>query len=213
MLAAIPKPVSKATYEYSESNRKRNEIRADIKKIETVLLSDDEAQLKETHMYIDCKYSAYVPDWDKSVYGYFAGHGFNYELLDKDSIIHNLKAMKAKLDGYSVGLEKPSSKSYSSSNNLNISLNNNNDINNTNEIHIDISIAFEQARQQVENMTSLTNEQTKEILEKIALIEESINGEGTKKSKWEKLKPILGWLADKSFDVGMTLLPLILKIQ
>ena len=33
-----------------------------------------------------------------------------------------------------------------------------------------------------------------------------------KKTKWQKIKPILTWLADKSVDVGIALLPLIMKI-
>ena len=31
-------------------------------------------------------------------------------------------------------------------------------------------------------------------------------------AKWEKVKPVLTWLADKSCDVGIALLPLLLKI-
>ena len=117
--------------------------------------------------------------------------------------------MIAKLDSYILGnnMITELQKEYSQDVNVNVTNTNTN----TNEISIEIS--FEQARQQVENMTSLTDEQTKEILDKITDIENTVNGSGTKKSKWEKIKPILVWLADKSFDVGMTLLPLLLKIQ
>ena len=45
-----------------------------------------------------------------------------------------------------------------------------------------------------------------------AELEEIINGKEKKKTKWEKTKSFLIWLADKSFDVGMALLPLLLKI-
>jgi ribosome-binding factor A len=62
-------------------------------------------------------------------------------------------------------------------------------------------------------MTSLTDEQTKEALEKVSEIESVIKGEGSKKSKWEKIKPVLAWLADKSFDLAMTILPLLLQVQ
>ena len=50
-------------------------------------------------------------------------------------------------------------------------------------------------------------------LEKVSEIESVVKGEGSKKSKWEKIKPILTWLADKSFDVAMTILPLLLQVQ
>lgn len=61
-------------------------------------------------------------------------------------------------------------------------------------------------------MTSLTDNETKEILDKINEIETIINSNEKKKTKWEKAKPVLTWLADKSFDVGVAILPLLLKI-
>lgn len=51
-------------------------------------------------MTVDAKYSSYVPNWGHSMYAYFDKHGFNYEFLDKDSLVHNLIHMKASLDGY-----------------------------------------------------------------------------------------------------------------
>ena len=77
----------------------------------------------------------------------------------------------------------------------------------------DKTVSFEQARQQIEDMTSLTDKETEEILAKIIELEEIINSKEKKKTKWEKAKGVLVWLADKSFDVGMALLPLLLKIQ
>lgn len=79
--------------------------------------------------------------------------------------------------------------------------------------NIGVNITFEEVRSQVEEMSSLTDEQTQEILEKINEIEETVKSTDSKKSKWEKVKPVLKWLADKSYDVGMTLLPLVLNIQ
>lgn len=61
-------------------------------------------------------------------------------------------------------------------------------------------------------MTSLTDKETEEILAKITELEEIINSKDKKKTKWEKAKAVLVWLADKSLDVGMALLPLLLKI-
>ena len=203
------KPLTKAEYEQSERNRQRLDIRFDVKRIMEILKADDKAQLEEMHIFINGKYGAYVPEWSNGMYGYVEKSGFNYELLDKESIIHNLKYMSAKLEGFAMGLNRSTKKSYDSNkNNVNVTVNNMVE----NDVDISISITFEQARQEIENMTSLTNEQTREILDKITEIENTVNGSGTKKSKWEKIKPILTWLADKSFDVGMTLLPLLLKI-
>ena len=79
--------------------------------------------------------------------------------------------------------------------------------------NIGINITFEEVRSQVKEMSSLTDEQTQEVLEKINTIEEIVKSKDSKKTKWEKIKSILIWLADKSCDIGVALLPLILKIQ
>jgi hypothetical protein len=138
------------------------------------------------------------------MYGYVLNFGFDYECLDETSLVSNLKLMQAKLDGFALGLEKPLQKNYSPSGSVNVNVSNTNAIN--------ITVSFEQARQQIEDMTSLTDKETEEILAKIAELEEIINGKEKKKTKWEKAKSVLIWLADKSFDVGMVLLPLLLKI-
>ena len=51
------------------------------------------------------------------------------------------------------------------------------------------------------------------VLERIDEIERVINTDTSKKTKWEKIKPVLIWIADKSYDLGKTILPLLLKIQ
>ena len=196
---------------YKSTATKQKEIIADdIKKINEALTKNNEQELQEVHQYIDGKYHSYISNWGYSMYGYGEGFGFNYEYMGIESFVHNLKQMKANLEGSMCGFKSEKTKDWQS-NNVNVSVHNSND--NSNNVDISVSITFEQARQQVENMTSLTDEQTKEILNKITDIENTVNGSGTKKSKWEKIKPILTWLADKSFDVGMTLLPLLLKIQ
>ena len=121
-------------------------------------------------------------------------------------MIDNLNQMKPKLEAYALGwnMSKKSSPSSSTTTpNVNVTVNN----------EINISITFEQVREKIEDMTSLTDEQTKEALEKVSEIESVVNGEGSKKTKWEKIKPILTWLADKSFDLAMTILPLLLQVQ
>lgn len=113
-----------------------------------------------------------------------------------------MKMMKAKLETYkyqmnAVQLPKPE-------------VSNSQVVNVTNSVNVNIT--FEQVRKEVEEMTSLTNKDTEEILEKISEIEEVVKSKDSKKSKWEKVKPVLTWLADKSCDVGIALLPLLLKI-
>lgn len=86
-------------------------------------------------------------------------------------------------------------------------------ITNSNENNVNINISFEDARQKIEAMTGLSDAETQDALEKVNFIEKVIESKESKKSKWQKLKPILLWVADKSVDIGIALLPLLLKIN
>jgi hypothetical protein len=194
-----------AQYKLAKDQGREKAVKADKKRIDEALSTNDESTLKSIHMDIDGKYGAYVLEWGKGMYGYGVDLGFNYEWLDKDSLIHNLTLMKSKIEGYSLGFERQTNRTYAPNNNVSVNVSNTNEVN--------ISISFDEARKQIEDMTSLTDEQTEEILYKITEIETAYKEEGNKKSKWEKVKPVLVWLADKSFDVGMALLPLLLKLQ
>lgn len=197
--------MTEAQYKLAKDQEREKAVKVDKKRIDESLSSNNETKLKAIHMEIDGKYGAYILDWGKGMYSYDMDLGFNYEWLSKESLIHNLTLMKSKLEGYALGLENPNQRSYSPSNSVNVNVNNTNEIN--------ITVSFEQARQQIEDMTSLTDQETEEIKAKLDELEEIINSKDKKKTKWEKAKSILIWLADKSLDVGMTLLPLLLKIQ
>ena len=197
--------ISEAEYKRGKDHDREKAIKWDKQKIDEVLKSDDTEKMRTVHIEIDGKYGAYVPDWNKGMLGYFEDFGFDHSALSAASLTNNLSLMKSKLEGYALGLEKPTHKVYSPSNSVNVNVSNTNEIN--------ITISFEEARQQIEDMTSLTDKETEEILAKIAEIEEIINSKDKKKAKWEKAKGVLVWLADKSFDVGMALLPLLLQIR
>lgn len=196
---------SRVAYEASLQKEKEREVRKDIQKIEGVDKTDEKA-LEKLHRYLDGKYQGCISEWGKSMWSYSKDNGFDYYLMGINALIDNLNQMKPKLEAYALGwnASKKSSPSRSTTTpNVNVTVNN----------EININITFEQAREKVQDMTSLTDEQTQEVLDKITELEEIINSTDKKKTKWEKAKSVLVWLADKSFDVGMILLPLLLKIQ
>lgn len=161
-----------------------------------------EAQLK-LHRHLDGRYQACVKDWFKGLWGSDrdATQVF-YGIFDSRPgyLIENLELMKAKLETFYFEMNTTDAP-VAPSTQVNVTTN------------VSVNITFEQVRSKIEDMTSLTDEQTKEALEKVSEIEAVVKGEGSKKSKWEKIKPILSWLADKSFDLAMTILPLLLKMQ
>lgn len=179
-------------------------VLADIEKIDSVSRGTHLTELQAIHRYLDGKYQACIVDWGQSMYCYYKEFGFDYTSLDADSLVDNLILMKAKLEAFTMGwneIKEPVTPSSSSD--VNVTVNNN----------LNINITFEEVRNQIEEMTSLTEEQTEDILKKVDEIESVIKENSSKKSKWEKIKSVLVWLADKSFDVAMTILPLLLKVQ
>ena len=173
---------------------------ADIKEIEN---SENYSfqELIRLHRRVDARYQACIKDWYIGFWGSNGSQIFYHSISMADAR-DNLYMMKAKLETYkyqmnAVQLPKPE-------------VSNSQVVNVTNSVNVNVT--FEQVRKEVEEMTSLTNKDTEEILEKISEIEEVVKSKDSKKSKWEKVKPVLTWLADKSCDVGIALLPLLLKI-
>lgn len=199
----VAKPKDKINSFELKSSQK-NQVREDIERINVVILEKNEANLKSLHMELDGKYQYAVAGWGISMYSYNPEFGFDYKLLDTDSLIHNLTMMSSKLKGFIEGWNHNIStgKAFSPSQDVNVVVNN----------QVNINITFEEVREKIEDMTSLTNEETEEILAKISEIEEVVKSSDKKKTKWEKIKPVLVWLADKSCDIGTALLPLLLNI-
>ena len=199
----VAKPKDK-TNSFELKSSQKNHVREDIERINIAILEKNEANLKSLHMELDGKYQYAVAGWGISMYSYNPEFGFDYKWLDTDSLIHNLTMMSSKLKGFIEGWNHNIStgKAFSPSQDVNVVVNN----------QVNINITFEEVRKKIEDMTSLTNEETGEILAKISEIEEVVKGSDKKKTKWEKIKPVLVWLADKSCDVGIALLPLLLKI-
>lgn len=180
----------------------REMIISDIERINNAKQLSTADKLK-LHRELDGRYQACINGWYMGLWGAdSAGTKMFYGMIDDSdtSLQENLDMMKAKLETYQFQMNAVMPSIHSTPQ-VNVTTN------------VNVSITFEQVREKIENMSSLTDEQTKEALEKLSEIESVIKSGDTKKSKWEKIKPILIWLADKSFDVAMTILPLLLQVQ
>lgn len=174
----------------------------DIQSIDESHTMSLDAKLK-LHRRLDGRYQACIKDWHSGLWGVGrdATQVFYGAIEDSPGEIQeNLEMMKAKLESFQFHMNAAET-SNTPSTQVNVTTN------------VNVNITFEQVRAKIEDMTSLTDEQTKEALEKVSEIESVVKGEGSKKSKWEKIKPVLTWLADKSFDIAMTILPLLLQVQ
>lgn len=197
----------KAQAEYSSRHKKEKEsrkaIRCDIQKIDEVLQKEDMTEMRDLHRNLDGKYQACIADWGQSMVGYYK-RGFDHEELSSPELMNNLLLMKSKLEALQLGWNGQSTVPHVTENpRVNVTVNN--------TVHI--SISFDEARQKIEDMTALNQKQTDEILEKINALEEIAKESSSRKTKWEKVKPILAFALDKGADVAVTFMSLILQMK
>ena len=170
---------------------------------------------KESHSYQEkrllfielvSKYSAHIAGLGDGFVGYIpASNRYVFENPDDPDLEDNIRSIKFKLIAFKNN-DYRNSKSIDDNPNLHV----------TNTLTATqtqtITVSFEEVKRRVKDMTGLSEEETENTLAKIDEIKTIVEQDGSKKTKWQKIKPILIWLADKSVDVGCALLPLILKI-
>lgn len=196
------------------------QIMDDIKKIDKVLKSGKESELKDMHQYLVGTYETiirqtrhawketdneYIKEYNEDRY-----HEKKMDLLTDKEVIENhrfnLSMIRSKLR-----LSIPNKQEDLPSTIINVS--SSSTAENHNQINIEINVTFDDVREQVRSMESTLDERdVKEILEKIDALEKIIESDDKKYVKWKKARSIGKWILDKSVDVGIALLPLYLKI-
>ena len=79
--------------------------------------------------------------------------------------------------------------------------------------NVNVTVTFEQVREKIEDMTALNREQTNEAIEKVNELEAISRENISRKSKWEKVKPIIAFAMDKGADLGIAILTLIVQMK
>ena len=176
-------------------------IEKDLKRCETAL--EGKGNVKELFQQLYSKYPAIIDGFDdrlKRLYG-------------TDDYIVNIKIMKEKLELFKAMDYRniPKSDVKKSHDAPKMVITNNNV--NTNNNDMNVTVTFDSVKEEVAAMTALTDSDIEEILGKIDELEKIVESTDRKTRKWENAKGIIKWIADKGVDVGLTLLPLLLKIQ
>lgn len=185
-----------------------NQILSDLKRIDAAIDNGTNTERLKLHRELDARYQTCVNGWYLGLWGVVhrenSATNIEYGYIDDSpmEIQENLEMMRTKIETYYKYRVNAIQSAPSNQPITQISVTTN----------VSVNITFEQARSEIKEMSSLTNEQTQEVLERIDEIERVINTDTSKKTKWEKIKPVLIWLADKSYDLGKTILPLLLKI-
>lgn len=195
----------------SKVNQMKRDIDKDINSIKDVLNNKNVEEMLKVHKYMDSKYQSKINTWGLSQYGWSDDLGFAYELIGESGISENLENMIGKLEGYKQYLDLRAYEIFNgkSSSGVKIYNNNKNSNSNTNTNTITNTVNFNAVLQNIKDNESLTEEQTKEALQKLEELKTIYKSKDSKKTKWAKVKPIMIWLADKSVDVGIAFLPLI----
>ncbi len=180
----------------------KGKILNDIKRIELQLNSGTSDSQWALFLDLNGTYQSCISGFYMGLWG-VSSDGTKISLIHikerPDWLKDNLSILKAKLSALLYGVNILHSDSVSQTQ-VNVSN------------YVSVNVSFDQVRKDISNMSFLSEDETNDILKRILVIENIINSNETKKKKWEKVGPILKWIADKGFDVGIALLPLILKI-
>lgn len=193
----------------SKVNQMKRDIDKDINSIKDVLNNKNIEEMLKVHKYTDSKYQSKINTWGLSQYGWSDDLGFAYELIGESGISENLENMIGKLEGYKQDLDLRAYEIFNGKSSSGVKIYNNNKNSNSNTNTITNTVNFNAVLQNIKDNESLTEEQTKEALQKLEELKTIYKSKDSKKTKWAKVKPIMIWLADKSVDVGIAFLPLI----
>jgi len=198
----------------------RNEkIKQDIIKITDVIERNQLEELRNVYQEMYATYKSELPGiddalhplWDMSVFYHNLNAPESQQLPRKeypDNYKKNLIIIKSKLM-----LISPSNEDKPSSNGVNVHIHNDNTSSATNTVKMEINISYSDVKKQVEAMEeSIGFEEVQTIKSKIDELESIIESQDRRSEKWKNAKAIGKWLFDKSVDVGIAILPLLLKI-
>lgn len=181
-------------------------MNSDISQLQAILESDsgfDENKKQQLYLSVTAKYHPYVPHLGEGLYQYFAEQGF-YDEVTGASLDYNLRQIYNKLLTFQ-SLNYPGLGAAVANVPSTV-------VNITNSNSNAMTVTFDSVRKTVDNMTSLPDEDIREIQNRINELEEIVDSKASKSKKWSQAKEIIKWIADRGVDVGIALLPLLLKI-
>lgn len=177
-------------------------INADICEIEN-MNQRSFPELMRLHRKLDGRYQACIQDWRKSLWGAdYEGTNIAYHLLEDEpeEVKDNLEMMKAKLEAFRFQMNAVAMPELPTTQ-VNVTTN------------VNVTISFDEVRKKIEENGSLSQEQTDEAISKINELEEISKSNISRKSKWEKVKPIIAFAMDKGADLGIAILTLIVQMK
>ena len=199
---------------------RQNKIKSDIDLIKTTLMSGKQAEIEELYEELVATYATEVKDLEKSLLDVFDSsvffHNINADSYNQlpekkypDNYKKNLKIIQGRLE-----LLLDNDTKSNDSKGLNITIHNDNKSSASSSVTMNINITFEDVKNQINSMEDVLGyDEVQLINSKIDELQKIIESNSKKSEKWKNAKAIGKWIFDRSVDVGIALLPLILKIN
>lgn len=182
-------------------------VEHDIARIDQAVQSGSSTECWNLFREIDGRYQSCIMNWYNSMWqASIDGTKMFYgRLQDKThEVKENLQYAKAKLETYRFQMNAVAIPQLPQAN-ISFTNNNNNQVN--------IGITFEEARQRIEDMTALDNDQANELKSTINELEEISKEKSSRRDKWEKVKPIIAGVLKFGADAALIVLQAVLQMK
>ena len=180
-------------------------VENDIARIDQAVKQNNSAVCWDLFREIDGRYQSCIINWYNSMWectrdgsSIVSGNLMGSQWM----IVENLKYAKAKLETYRFQMNAVAVPQLPQTN---ISVTNTNQVN--------IGITFEEARQRIDDMTALDNEQANELKNRINELEAISKEQSSRRTKWEKVKPIIAGVLKFGADAALIVLQAVLQMK
>lgn len=191
-------------------------VQEDIDNCENVLNSGNIDEAKELYEDIISAYGVYIDNFDEGLDDPSMAQWAKREA----DYIGNIRKLKKKLELFQANDCIPTATFRQGSMSNSVNLNNDNSSNNssnnsntnTNSITNNLETLFEETKKDIQDNGYLSPEEIEEILKKINEVKKIHTSRENKNSKWQKLKEIVSWTANKGIVVAASVLNLITAV-
>jgi hypothetical protein len=199
---------------------RNDKILSDIKRITESILQNQFSQIQELYQELFSTYKNELSDLEGSL---LPLHDMSvlfqnlyrerHEQLPRNEYPENYKKNLIIIRG-KLELLLPDPVNNDTKNGVSVSIFNDNKSSASNSVTMNINITFDDVKNQISSMEDVLGYDDVQLIKsKIDELQKIVESNTKKSEKWKNAKAIGKWIFDKSVDVGIALLPLLLKIN
>lgn len=187
-------------------NKKMELLNSYIQRCDEVIQRKDNQQAKTLFLEIMSVYEFEIPNFWSGLQSDIGRSLLDWENMNSSWLI-DLPFVKSKLCNYVATVEE---KSLSKT----PTLVNNNYINTTatSSAYVDFENTIKTTQYTISEMESLSTEETQIALQKLDELITIAKSSDSRKTKWQKIAPIFKWIADKSVELAIAFVPVLMNV-